>query len=42
VDADGQHEPKEIPKLLHALGVEKVDMAIRNLNPSEPFQDIAI
>jgi glycosyltransferase involved in cell wall biosynthesis len=28
VDGDGQHDPKEIPKLLHALEVEKVDMAI--------------
>jgi glycosyltransferase involved in cell wall biosynthesis len=28
VDADGQHDPKEIPKLLHALEVNKVDVAI--------------
>lgn len=28
VDADGQHDPKEIPKLLHALTEEKVDMVI--------------
>jgi hypothetical protein len=28
VDADGQHDPKEIPKLFHALEVNKVDMAI--------------
>jgi len=28
VDADGQHDPKEIPKLLHALIEEKVDMVI--------------
>jgi glycosyltransferase involved in cell wall biosynthesis len=28
VDADGQHDPKEILKLLHALEVEKIDMAI--------------
>jgi len=28
VDADGQHDPKEIQKLLHALEVEKVDVAI--------------
>ena len=28
VDADGQHDPKEIQKLLHALEVERVDVAI--------------
>lgn len=28
VDADGQHNPKEIPKLLHALEAKKVDMVI--------------
>ncbi len=28
VDADGQHDPKEIQKLLHALEVGKVDVAI--------------
>jgi glycosyltransferase involved in cell wall biosynthesis len=28
VDADGQHDPKEIPKLLHALAEKKVDMVI--------------
>lgn len=28
VDGDGQHDPKEIPKLLQALEEEKVDMAI--------------
>jgi hypothetical protein len=28
VDADGQHDPKEIQKLLHALEVEKVDVTI--------------
>jgi hypothetical protein len=28
VDADGQHDPREIPKLLHALKVEKVDVTI--------------
>jgi glycosyltransferase involved in cell wall biosynthesis len=28
VDADGQHDPKEIPKLLHALAEDKVDMVI--------------
>jgi glycosyltransferase involved in cell wall biosynthesis len=28
VDADGQHDPKEIQKLLHALEVQKVDVAI--------------
>ena len=28
VDADGQHDPKEIQKLLHTLEVEKVDVAI--------------
>ena len=28
VDGDGQHDPKEIPKLLYALKMEKVDMAI--------------
>jgi glycosyltransferase involved in cell wall biosynthesis len=28
VDADGQHDPREIPKLLHALEVKKVDVAI--------------
>jgi len=28
VDADGQHDPGEIPKLLHALEVKKVDLAI--------------
>jgi hypothetical protein len=28
VDADGQHDPKEIEKLLHTLEVEKVDVAI--------------
>jgi len=28
VDADGQHNPKEIPKLLHALEAKKVDVAI--------------
>ena len=28
VDADGQHDPGEIPKLLHALEVKKVDVAI--------------
>jgi hypothetical protein len=42
VDGDGQHDPKEIGKLLKALEEKKIDMAIRNLNPSEPFQDIAI
>ena len=42
VDGDGQHDPKEIDKLLKALEEKKIDMAIRNLNPSEPFQDIAI
>ena len=28
VDADGQHDPKEIQKLLHTLEVENLDMAI--------------
>ena len=28
VDADGQHDPKEIQKLLRALEVEKIDVAI--------------
>ncbi len=28
VDGDGQHDPKEIPKLLHALKEKKVDMAM--------------
>ena len=28
VDGDGQHDPKEIPKLLHALEVERADVAI--------------
>jgi glycosyltransferase involved in cell wall biosynthesis len=28
VDADGQHDPKEIPKLLHGLSEKKVDMVI--------------
>jgi glycosyltransferase involved in cell wall biosynthesis len=28
VDADGQHDPREIPKLLRALTEEKVDMVI--------------
>ena len=28
VDADGQHDPKEIQKLLHALEVEKIDVTI--------------
>jgi glycosyltransferase involved in cell wall biosynthesis len=28
VDADGQHDPKEIPKLLRALEEKKIDMAI--------------
>jgi hypothetical protein len=28
VDADGQHDPKEIPKLLRALAEEKFDMVI--------------
>ena len=37
VDADGQHDPKEIPKLLHALTEKKVDMVIgsRFLGDSE-------
>ena len=37
VDADGQHDPKEIPKLLHALAEKKVDMVIgsRFLGDSE-------
>ncbi len=37
VDADGQHDPKEIPKLLHAFAEEKVDMVIgsRFLGDSE-------
>ena len=37
VDADGQHDPKEIPKLLHALDEKKVDMVIgsRFLGDSE-------
>ena len=37
VDADGQHDPKEIPKLLHALNEKKVDMVIgsRFLGDSE-------
>lgn len=37
VDADGQHDPKEIPKLLHALAEMKVDMVIgsRFLGDSE-------
>jgi len=37
VDADGQHDPKEIPKLLRALNEEKVDMVIgsRFLGDSE-------
>jgi glycosyltransferase involved in cell wall biosynthesis len=28
VDGDGQHDPKEIPKLLHALKEEKTDVVI--------------
>ncbi len=28
VDGDGQHDPKEIPKLLHVLEERKVDMAM--------------
>ncbi len=28
VDGDGQHDPKEIPKLLHTLEEKKVDIAI--------------
>ena len=28
VDADGQHDPRELPKLLHALAAKKVDMVI--------------
>jgi glycosyltransferase involved in cell wall biosynthesis len=28
VDADGQHDPKEIPKLLHTLTEKEVDMVI--------------
>jgi glycosyltransferase involved in cell wall biosynthesis len=28
VDADGQHDPKEIPKLLHALAEKKADMVV--------------
>jgi len=28
VDADGQHDPKEIPKLLHTLEAKKADVAI--------------
>ena len=37
VDADGQHEPKELPKLLRALTEKKVDMVIgsRFLGDSE-------
>jgi hypothetical protein len=37
VDGDGQHDPKEIPKLLHALDEKKVDMVIgsRFLGDSE-------
>jgi hypothetical protein len=37
VDADGQHDPKEIPKLLHAFAEKKVDMVIgsRFLGDSE-------
>jgi len=37
VDADGQHDPKEIPKLLQALTEKKVDMVIgsRFLGDSE-------
>jgi glycosyltransferase involved in cell wall biosynthesis len=37
VDADGQHDPKEIPKLLHALKEKRVDMVIgsRFLGDSE-------
>jgi len=37
VDADGQHDPKEIPKLLHALTEKKADMVIgsRFLGDSE-------
>ncbi len=37
VDGDGQHDPREIPKLLHALRDEKADMVIgsRFLGDSE-------
>ncbi len=37
VDADGQHDPKEIPKLLHALTDRRADMVIgsRFLGDSE-------
>lgn len=37
VDADGQHDPEQIPKLLHALTEKKVDMVIgsRFLGDSE-------
>jgi hypothetical protein len=43
VDADGQHDPKEIPKLLHALAEKKVDMAVgsRFLGDSEFKSSIA-
>ena len=37
MDADGQHEPKEIPALLHALTTHDIVFGTRNMPKSMPF-----